>query len=179
MKENRIDTQENFFPTGTTKKTAKRLLCVFSFSFTKSGNDVMVGSWTSSTYVSIFLRASGHGITRFRFFTCGQVHPREKTPHPGSLSLSLAVVCDELPQEDAECVGDAVDDHVAHKTGEDDDPSVPAVGGRRNVVVFAVRKLLVGGAAAIRIVCEPVILTSGIFALSLQQESTWQLKNTE
>lgn len=70
--------------------------------------------------------------------TCAQVHSGEQRAHPRRLALALAIVGDELAEEDAERVSNAVDDHVAHEGGEHDDPAVAAVGGRRHIVVLAV-----------------------------------------
>lgn len=74
--------------------------------------------------------------------TSTKIHPTKQTSNPRHFALALAVVVDELAEEDAECVGNAVHNHVAHEGGEDNDPAVAAVGRRWYVVVVAVGELI-------------------------------------
>ena len=70
--------------------------------------------------------------------TCAQIHAGEQTADPRRLPLSLPEVLNKLPQKDAESVGYAIDDHVAHKTGEHNDPAIPAIWGWWQIMVFAI-----------------------------------------
>lgn len=79
-----------------------------------------------------------------------QIHTGQQGTDPGRCAFRLAVRHHDVRHEDAEGVGDAVDYHVAHERGEDHDPSVAAVGRWRQVVVIAIRSivlllLLLGG----------------------------------
>lgn len=70
--------------------------------------------------------------------TCTEVHSRQQAAYPGGLALSFTEELDELAQKDAESVGYAVDDHVAHKTGEHHNPAVATIRGRWQVMVSTV-----------------------------------------
>ena len=70
--------------------------------------------------------------------TCAQIHAGEQTTDPRCLPLSFPEELNKLPQEDAESIGYAVDDHVAHKTGEYHDPAIPAIWGWWQIMVFAI-----------------------------------------
>jgi hypothetical protein len=107
-----------------------------------------------------------------------QVDPREQGARPRDLAAALLEVGGELPEEDAEGVGDPVDDHVAHEGGEDHYPAVASVRGRRDVVVLAegagllLRRGLVPIAApAGPAARQPGLLLHGVLALRLKAKA--------
>lgn len=89
--------------------------------------------------------------------TCTEVHAGQQAAYPGSLALSFTEELDELAQEDAESVRNAVHNHVAHKTGEHHNPAVAAIWGRRQVMVSTVRDAVFIRGAAFRVSATPTI----------------------
>lgn len=63
--------------------------------------------------------------------TSTEVHSRQQAADPRHLSFTFTKIVYQLADEHAERVRDTVYDHITHKAGEYDNPTVSAVRWRR------------------------------------------------